>query len=99
MRAWTDSHTFSVLPKLAGQGENASTVRQKLHFSTDLGELMESSVGILANLPEDLRYLIEPSMKYGVYQFDNDIALFLEQATPRSIQDLTSVADRIRTND
>jgi hypothetical protein len=60
---------------------------------------MGKSIGILKELPHKLKYLVEPAMKYGIYQFDAEIARFLERATAEDLQELASVAKRIRLND
>ena len=60
---------------------------------------MSDSIGILQELPPALTYLIEPAMKYGQYQFDNEIDDFLRQAMDEEIAELTSVAQQIDAAD
>lgn len=60
---------------------------------------MEDDPGVLADLPDDLRYLIAPALKYGRYQFDADIFKFLDRATGTEMEELAAVAERVLLND
>lgn len=60
---------------------------------------MNTEIGILEKLPPELVYLVQPAMKYGIYQFGDDIARFHEEATPEDLNELAAVADRIRESD
>ena len=60
---------------------------------------MVKSIGVLANLPPELSYLIEPAMKYGIHQTDDERFDFLQRATPIEINELASIAQRLRLND
>ena len=48
-------------------------------------------IGVLSELPEELKYLIDPAMKYGIYQFNADIDRFLDHMTDEEEEFLTSV--------
>lgn len=56
---------------------------------------MSQPIGILANLPRELKYLARPAMRYGIYQFDDDVAGFLERASNKDIATLSRVSERI----
>jgi hypothetical protein len=56
-------------------------------------------IGVLAHLPEELSYLVEPALKYGRYQFDNEIFDFLEHATSEEMEELATIAERVLLND
>lgn len=56
---------------------------------------MTEDLPILEQLPNDLEYLIKPAMKYGRYQFDDDIFKFLDRATAEQMEELASVAERV----
>ncbi len=55
--------------------------------------------GILNELPGELSYLVEPALEYGRFQFDEHIFNFLDTATPEQMEELASVAERVRLND
>ncbi|WP_442506022.1 hypothetical protein SH528x_004842 [Novipirellula sp. SH528] len=55
--------------------------------------------GILTELPDELSYLTQPALEYGRFQFDDHIFDFLESATPRQLDELAAVAERVRIND
>jgi hypothetical protein len=55
-------------------------------------------LGVLSNLPADLAYLAEPAMRYGCYQFDDDIFAFLDRATDNEMSELALIAERVRIN-
>ena len=59
---------------------------------------MSDPPGVLTKLPPDLHYLIEPALRYGRYQFDDDIFDFLDRATDEDIEHLTEVAARVLRN-
>jgi hypothetical protein len=63
------------------------------------GEDMPKSIGVLVNLPPELDYLIEPAMKYGVYQTEDEKAGFLKTATSKQLEELRRVAERLRAGD
>lgn len=52
----------------------------------------------LEQMPPELHYLIEPARRYGRYQFDDDIARFLEQASTEDMVRLGTVADKVNIN-
>ena len=55
--------------------------------------------GILSELPDELSYLVEPALEYGRFQFDEHIFNFLDSATPAQMEELASVAERVRLSD
>ena len=59
---------------------------------------MTKSHGVLANLPEELKYLIDPALNYGTNQFDSDIFNFLDNATPEQMSELESIAQKVFEN-
>lgn len=60
---------------------------------------MDTQIGILAKLPAELWYLVEPAMKYGIHQTDDERQQFLDHATRSELEELSRVAERIRVND
>ena len=60
---------------------------------------MSTPIGILRELPCELAYLAEPAMRFGVYQFDNDIDRFLAHANDTELSQLAAIAERVRLND
>lgn len=58
-----------------------------------------TELGILAELPDELSYLVEPALEYGRFQFDEHIFSFLDSATPEQMDELASIAERVRLND
>jgi hypothetical protein len=60
---------------------------------------MGKSIGVLRNLPTELDYLIDPALKYGVHQTDDDHFEFLKRATPEEMDELASVAERFRLSE
>ncbi len=60
---------------------------------------MIERTGSFVYLPEQLEYLIEPALKYGRYQFDNEVADFLDRATEDDLESLARVAARITKED
>lgn len=62
------------------------------------GAAMSSDIGVLTKLPDELQYLIEPAMKYGVFQSHDDIVRFFQTVTDTDREMLSSVADKIRVN-
>jgi hypothetical protein len=60
---------------------------------------MGKTIGVLAKLPEELDYLIDPALKYGVHQTDDDHFDFLHRATPDEMEELASVAERYRLSE
>ena len=55
--------------------------------------------GILTELPDELSYLVKPALEYGRFQFDEHIFNFLDSATSEQMDELASVAERVRLND
>src|SRR5215203_1303235 len=51
-----------------------------------------------SKLPASLTYLREPAEKYGAIQFESAIDEFLDQASQEEMNELRSLADRIRLN-
>ena len=51
-----------------------------------------------SKLPESLRYLQEPAEKYGAIEFEGLILEFLDKASQEEMNELRSLADRIRLN-
>ena len=60
---------------------------------------MTDDHGVLVHLPADLHYLIEPALRYGRYQFDDEIFDFLDRATEDEMEELATVAKRVLLND
>lgn len=60
---------------------------------------MPKDIGCLRELPPELAYLVQPAMKYGVHQFDEDIDSFLENATDAELAELAALAERVKIND
>jgi len=56
-------------------------------------------IGVLAQLPGDLSYLIAPAMKYGRYHFEQEMFQFLEHATSDEMEELAMIAERVLLND
>jgi hypothetical protein len=56
-------------------------------------------IGVLAQLPEELSYLVAPALKYGRYQFDQQMLEFLEHATADEMDELAAIAERVLLND
>src|SRR5688500_6049991 len=59
---------------------------------------MVERTGSFVHLPKELDYLVEPAMKYGRYQFDDDVEFFLNNASETDLDDLAGVAERVRLN-
>jgi hypothetical protein len=55
-------------------------------------------IGILSKLPTELAYLAEPAMRYGVYHFDNEMDTFLSSASKVAMEELATLAERVRLN-
>lgn len=55
-------------------------------------------IGVLTQLPEALSYLVAPAMKYGRYQFEQEIFQFLEHATSDEMEELAMTAERVLAN-
>ena len=55
--------------------------------------------GILSQLPENLHYLISPALRFGRYQFDDEIFAFLDRATGAEMDELASVAEHVLLDD
>lgn len=60
---------------------------------------MAKPLGSFAKLPLTLEYLIEPALKYGVYQDDARRSTFLKHATSQELGELSQVAERYRLNE
>jgi hypothetical protein len=60
---------------------------------------MTTPPGVLANLPAGLEYLVEPALKYGVYQTDDERLDFLQRATTEDVDELARVAERYRLSE
>ncbi len=56
-------------------------------------------IGVLAQLPESLSYLIDPALKYGRYQCEEEMSRFLEHAPPDEMEALAMIAERVLIND
>jgi hypothetical protein len=56
---------------------------------------MQDTIGVLAKLPAHLQYLISPALRYGIHQFDDDVATFLASATDAALSELRDVKDKI----
>jgi hypothetical protein len=57
-----------------------------------------NDIGVLAELPSELHYLIEPAMKYGRYQFDDDVDEFLRTVREDELIELEEIASRVRAD-
>lgn len=57
-----------------------------------------NDIGVLARLPADISYLAEPALKYGRYQFDDDIFEFLDHANDAESTELAALAQRVLVN-
>ena len=55
-------------------------------------------IGVLANLPRELHYLIEPAIKYG-QQNARERCDFLQNAQPEDREELARVANHYRTSE
>ena len=60
---------------------------------------MRKSIGILANLPADLEYLVDAALKYGAHQTDDQRYNFLKHASADDMEELASVAERYRLSE
>jgi hypothetical protein len=58
--------------------------------------MSKPNIGILAKLPPELAYLAEPAMRFGVHQFDGQVAAFLASAAPEEMGELARLAERAR---
>jgi hypothetical protein len=87
------------LLSLIGCGDSPSNQNASTTNSSHPGPPRLTDLGILADLPDDLSYLAEPALEYGRFQFDEHIFDFLESATPKQMEELASVAERVRIND
>jgi hypothetical protein len=54
--------------------------------------------GGLTALPPELHYLIEPALKYGIYQFDDDIYRFMQSASEDDVRTLHELGRTVREN-
>ena len=66
--------------------------------STKVIRLNDSAMNVFEKLPPDLQYLIGPAEKFGGYQFDDQIAEFLDRATETEMEELAAIAERFRLN-
>lgn len=53
-------------------------------------------LGALKTLPPEIAYLAKPAIKYGRYQFDDDIANFLTSASKEEFDELKRIADKCK---
>ena len=53
--------------------------------------LNDSAMDVFAKLPPDLQYLMGPAEKFGRYQFDDQIAGFLDRATETEMDELAAI--------
>lgn len=51
-------------------------------------------IGVLRYLPEELHYLIDPAMRYGKYQFSEDIENFLDSASDDVLEELDQIGEK-----
>ena len=58
-----------------------------------------SNIGILAELPTELAYLVGPAMRYGVHRFDAQVDEFLSSASEAEMDELARLAERVRLNE
>jgi hypothetical protein len=59
---------------------------------------MEDFGGELLKLPADMHYLIGPALRYGQYQWDDDIFDFLDRASEAEMAELAALAERVLWN-
>jgi len=59
---------------------------------------MPADIGALDHLPPELKYLIRPAFKFGRHQFDSSMFNFLDRASRSDMQELSEIADRVKTN-
>lgn len=55
---------------------------------------MTQPVGVLASLLPELHYLVDPALKYGIHQTDDQQADFLERMSVTEMNELGRVAER-----
>src|SRR5947208_14175362 len=60
---------------------------------------MQKFIGVLAKLPVEAQYLIEPALKYGVHQGDDKRARFLQKILPMQMEELAAEAERYRLSE
>jgi hypothetical protein len=60
---------------------------------------VKKPIGLLANLPPGLEYLIEPALKYGVHQDDVERGQFLQRIPTEDLEELACVAERYRLSE
>src|SRR5262249_36186452 len=60
---------------------------------------MKKLIGVLAKLPVEVQYLIEPALKYGVHQSDDKRDRFLQKIAPKQLEELAAVAERYRLSE
>ena len=51
-------------------------------------------IGVLRYLPGELHYLIDPAMRYGKYQFSEDIDRFIDNADDELLEQLQQIRRR-----
>lgn len=66
---------------------------------TDVAPERLTDPGVLAELPDELSYLVKPALKYGRFQFDIEILDFLDSASGEQLDELAAVAERVRLNE
>lgn len=67
-------------------------------ISPDRPKAPLQGIGVLAQIPDHLSYLVAPALKYGRYQFDQEIFDFLEHATSDEMEELAMTAERVLIN-
>jgi hypothetical protein len=58
----------------------------------------DPALGVLATLPQELHYLIQPALTYGVYQFDEDIDRFLKTVSDDDLRTLYELGQTVSEN-
>jgi hypothetical protein len=94
--AWYIRGILMVFSDLA---ENGVTPFSRGRISPSRPKPPLQGIGVLAQLPDALSYLIGPAMKYGRYHFEEQMSQFLEHATPDEMEELAIIAERVLVND
>ena len=59
---------------------------------------LPDDIGVLAELPPEIEYLVGPAFRYGRHQFESSMFKFLDSATKSEIADLKRLASIVRKN-
>jgi hypothetical protein len=94
--AWYIGGILMVFSDLA---ENDVSPFSRKRISPSRPKAPLQGIGVLIHLPDTLSYLIGPAMKYGRYQFENQMSQFLEHATSDELEELAIIAERVLVND